>query len=117
MPSGELDTDDLLELVAYTPRIEERVPGNEHRFAEVDVVSHHRVKAWIGRAVRQAFLDVRPELGRLEPLDVEHGDIGHFRTGGQGRRIPSMGNEKRKVKARATKSRVANFQCPVTSPQ
>ena len=57
--------------------VEAGVPGDEHRLAQVDVVAHHGVEAGIGRAVLEALVDVGPQLGFAQLLDVQHRDIGH----------------------------------------
>lgn len=75
--AGELHPDDLLQLVADAAGVEDRVPGDEHRLAQIDVVAHHRVEARIGRTVLEAFVDIGPELGLPQLLDIEHGDVRH----------------------------------------
>ena len=75
--TGKLYPDDFLQPMVDSAGIENGIPRNEHCFAQIDVVTHHRVKSRIGRAMLQALVYIRPELGVPQRLDVEHGDVGH----------------------------------------
>ncbi len=59
------------------PLLKQASQATNIEFSEIDVVTHHGVEAGIGRAMFQTFFDIGPELGLLQLLDVQHGDIGH----------------------------------------
>jgi hypothetical protein len=57
--------------------VEDRVPSDEHGFAQIDIVAHHRVETWIGGPVLQAFIDIWSKLGVPQLLDIKHCDVRH----------------------------------------